>query len=70
MTPDELLLLIAEHAQRNGVYWHIDSYTTTRATAERLLRTMAIIPTNPPRALPAQSETQELPLYLKGVARR
>lgn len=67
MTPDELLLMIAERAQQRNVTWHIENYPATRSAAERLLRTMNIVPAQ--RALPVADNTMLLPLYERGVAR-
>lgn len=72
MNADQLILLVAEKLQGTDVTWHIDSYPTTRAAAERFLRTMGIIPSEPPRALPPATSNNEttsvLPTYGRGVA--
>lgn len=70
MTPDEIIVMVAELATQRQIPWHVENYQTTRAAFERALRTMSIIPTEPPRqiAAVANDQTAEYPLYKRGVA--
>lgn len=64
MSPDELIIMIGERLQGTDIRWKINNYAATRAAAERLLRTMQIIPDEPPKAIPPgpmDSPTMVLP---------
>jgi hypothetical protein len=65
ISSEEILLMIAELAQDRGIKFHIENYQATRSAAERLLRTMSIIPN--PKAIAGTDITAEYPLYRRGV---
>lgn len=53
MTPDELVVLMLERLAKSKVDFTIENYATTRAAAERLLRTVGAVPEEPPKQLEA-----------------
>src|SRR5690606_16741640 len=59
MTPDELVVMLLERLAKSKVDCNVDNYNTTRAAAERLVRTPGPIPTEPPK----QSEMSPAPLH-------
>src|SRR5690606_40419976 len=59
MTPDELVVMLLERLAKSKVDFNVDNYNTTRAAAERLLRTLGVIPTEPPK----QIEMSPAPLH-------
>src|SRR5512138_102582 len=53
VTPDELVVLMLERLAKSKVDFTIENYATTRAAAERLLRTVGAVPVEPPKQLEA-----------------
>lgn len=53
VTPDELVVLMLERLAKSKVDFTIENYATTRAAAERLLRTVGAVPQEPPKQLEA-----------------
>jgi len=53
VTPDELVVLMLERLAKSRVDFKIENYATTRAAAERLLRTVGAVPEQPPKQLEA-----------------
>lgn len=61
MTPDELVVIMLERLAKSKVDFTVESYTTTRAAAERLLRTVGAIPEEPQKQLEAPPAPSSIP---------
>lgn len=56
MTPDELVVMLLERLAKSKVDFNVDNYNATRAAAERLLRTLGVIPEEPPKQIEMSPE--------------
>lgn len=60
MTPDELVVIMLERLAKSKVDFTIENYATTRAAAERLLRTVGAVPEDKPKQIESSPrDTQE-----------